>query len=124
MSARKCLLLIIVCFASACSRTEKPISATQPSGPSPNPALTPAEVVKIVILAMQHNDTPETDAGIATAFRFASPGNRKFTGPVEHFIPMVKSPAYIALLNFKSVEFSPIEIRGNEARMMIKMKRE
>jgi hypothetical protein len=70
---------------------------------------------------MQHNDTPAPDAGIATAFRFASPGNRKMTGPLERFIPMVKTPAYAPLLDFKSVEFLPVEVRGNEARTLVRV---
>jgi hypothetical protein len=121
MSAKKLLLLATLSLLASCSHPEKPLATTQPTGPSPNPSLSPADVVKAVVLAMQHNDAPEPDAGIATAFRFASPGNRRITGPLEHFIPMVKSPAYAPLLNFKSVDFMPADVRGKEARLLIKL---
>jgi hypothetical protein len=83
--------------------------------------MTPDEVVKAIVLAMQHNDTPAPDSGIATAFHFASPGNRKFTGPLDNFISMVKGPMYAPLINFKSVEFQRVGIRGSEARFIVKI---
>ncbi|MSV29914.1 MAG: hypothetical protein EXQ52_14390 [Bryobacterales bacterium] len=61
-------------------------------GQDPGPALTPAEVVRTQITALRNNDKPRKDAGIATAFRFASPGNRAATGPLDRFILMVKGP--------------------------------
>jgi hypothetical protein len=83
--------------------------------------MSPADVVRTVVLALQHNDTPSPDAGIATAFRFASPGNRQSTGPLEHFIKMVKNPAYAALLNFESAEFADPQIRDDQARVAVKL---
>ena len=38
---------------------------------------------------MQHNDEPAPDAGIATAFRFASPGSHAVTGLLARFAAMV-----------------------------------
>lgn len=51
----------------------------------PNPSLSPADVVRIQLQAMQHNDQPAPDAGIATAYGFASPGNHGETGSLSHF---------------------------------------
>ena len=50
--------------------------------PDPSPEWTPAEVIRMQVEALQNNDTPSPDTGIATAFRFASPGNRAATGPL------------------------------------------
>src|SRR6185437_12206552 len=52
----------------------------KPLSPIPKPELTPGQVVEIQLEALQFNDKPAKDAGIATTFRFASPGNRKATG--------------------------------------------
>jgi hypothetical protein len=41
----------------------------------PNPALSPEDVVAIQLNALQTNDTPETDAGIAQTWAFAHPDN-------------------------------------------------
>jgi hypothetical protein len=41
----------------------------------PDPALSPAEVIAIQLDALQANDTPERDAGIAQTFAFAHPDN-------------------------------------------------
>src|SRR6478735_3394052 len=57
----------------------------------------PDQVVQIVMDALQNND--DHDAGIVTTFNFASPGNKRLTGPVERFIPMVRSAAYRSMLN-------------------------
>lgn len=85
----------------------------------PNPNLSPEQVINIVLEALQHNDQPTPDSGIATAFRFASPGNRAATGPLERFINLVKNPAYKPLLNYKSVERGAVRIADDIARQRI-----
>ena len=64
--------------------------------PSPKPDLSPHSVTKLVVEALQKNDA--NDFGVKVAWKFASPGNQQATGPLEHFIPMVKSPAYLPLV--------------------------
>ncbi len=85
----------------------------------PTPNLTPRQVVEAQLAAMQHNDEPEPDAGIRTAFRFASPSNRETTGPVERFIEMVKQPGYDALLNHRQSSLSPTTQKGDQARIKV-----
>ena len=63
----------------------------------PNPSLNPSDVVKMQLTAMQQND--ESNLGIEVTFRFASPSNRRYTGPLERFIRLVKNPSYKHLLN-------------------------
>ncbi|MEM9300627.1 MAG: DUF4864 domain-containing protein [Pseudomonadota bacterium] len=67
--------------------------------PFPAAGLDPLEVVRIQLEALQHNDEPGPDAGIRTAFRFASPGNRATTGPIDRFIQMVRSEGYEPLVD-------------------------
>ncbi len=70
----------------------------------PNPNLSPDEVVEIQLAALADNDSPAPDDGIRVTFKFASPANRKITGPVENFILLVKNPLYLPLLNHATSE--------------------
>ena len=69
----------------------------------PNPSLNPSDVVKMQLTAMQQNDA--SNLGIEVTFRFASPSNRRYTGPLERFIRLVKNPSYKHLLNHLDVNF-------------------
>ncbi len=95
--------------------------ATVLMGQEPSPALTPAEVVRTQITALKNNDKPRKDAGIATAFRFASPGNRAATGPLDRFILMVKGPLYRPLIDFRTVEYGEMEVKGDAARQIVRV---
>ena len=70
----------------------------------PDPALSPAEVIAIQLSALQANDRPQPDAGIAQTFAFAHPDNRRVTGPLPRFAQMIKGPRYELLLNHRSHE--------------------
>lgn len=85
----------------------------------PHPDLTPEEVIRIVMDALQHNDTPYQDAGIERAINFASTEFRPFPGPSEAFFEMVKHSAYSPLINCQSVEFDALRIAGNQAEQRI-----
>lgn len=71
----------------------------------PNPGLTADEVVRIQLDALANNDSPRPDAGIEITFRFASPDNKKATGPLPQFIKLVKNPVYRPMLNHTDAEF-------------------
>lgn len=85
--------------------------------PGPRKEYTPQQVVQVVMDALQNND--KNDSGIATVFNFASPGNKKLTGPLERFIPMVKTPAYLPMLNFKSAEYEDAKIEDDHAAQVV-----
>jgi hypothetical protein len=89
--------------------------------PKPHPDLEPDEVIRIILNALQHNDTPCADCGIETTFNFASPGNRAVTGPLPRFIEMVRNPMYAVLLNFASYTTDPISIEGDHAEQQIRI---
>lgn len=81
---------------------------------APSPRLSPADVVRLQLDALQHNDDPSTDSGIAAAFALASPQNQTQTGPLAHFIRMVHEN-YSEMLNHRGSRLPPAKIRGDEA---------
>jgi hypothetical protein len=81
----------------------------------PDPALSPAEVVSIQLTALQANDTPETDAGIAQTWAFAHPDNKRMTGPLPRFTQMIKGPLYQMLLDHRSHEVKEVSRTDNQA---------
>jgi hypothetical protein len=82
----------------------------------PSPDLLPQQVVAFQLKALQDNDID--DKGIELVFNFASPENKAFTGPLEHFKQMVKNATYEPLLNFRKYETNRIHIEGNEAQQI------
>ena len=106
---RACRLLLA--FACCAFGAEKPTA--------PSPALTPAEVIDAQLWALQHADEPQPDAGIRTAFRFASPANQQSTGPVERFIEMLRGEAYAPMLNYRSDVRSDVTVVGDAARQKV-----
>jgi hypothetical protein len=86
---------------------------------TPRPGLSPEQVVQYQADALQHNDDPESDAGIERAFRFASPSNKLMTGPLEKFIRIVKSPAYSPMLNNVSSSIVGSEVKDDQARIAV-----
>lgn len=88
--------------------------------PQPQLNLKPEQVVRIVIEALANNDSPYADAGIATAFNFASPANKVSTGPLKRFTSMVNA-GYGLMLNHLSSEFSELVIKDSVAYQMVKL---
>src|ERR1700722_10587864 len=78
----------------------------------PNPALAPHEVIAAVVEALQHNNSPRPNAGVMAVYQFASPANRRVTGPYGRFFLSVKSPPYAPLLRASAVEFDAIRLDG------------
>ena len=105
-------LLIIGSISTGAPDEER---ATKPAAPVPKPELTPGEVVEIQLAALQFNDRPTKDAGIATAFQFASPGNRKATGPLDRFKLIVRAPGYLPLIDHRIAGYATTLIRGDAA---------
>ncbi len=86
--------------------------ALAPSGP--NPGLPPDAVVRILLDALRDNDRPAPDAGIALAFRFASPGNRAQTGPLARFSEMMRN-GYPEMLNHREARLLQVLVQDAEA---------
>ena len=94
-------------------------SLFQSGTPQPRPDLAPEEVIRIVVTALQHHDSPSPNAGIFTVYQFASPSNRAITGPYGHFLRLVKSPDFAPMLRDQPAEFSALDRRGDEARQIL-----
>lgn len=86
--------------------------------PEPSPELSPEEVVRLQVEALGRADDPTPGAGIATAFRFASPGNRAATGPLDRYEQMVRT-GYADLLDFSRAEYGPVRVDGDEAIRLV-----
>jgi hypothetical protein len=76
-------------------------------------------VVRIQLEALRRNNQPTPDAGIATAFRFASAANRQATGPLERFAQMLHNPLYLPMLGLAGADFGPTIVEGDEARVQV-----
>lgn len=83
----------------------------------PEPTFSPAEVIRIQLEALRHND--EQDRGIAVAFRFASPGNRANTGPLSRFAAMIRQGSYALMLDFHDATYGPVETISGRARQRV-----
>jgi hypothetical protein len=112
-------LALIVLASCGPEPAQPPVAPVPTAATQPSPQLTPEQVVRLVTEAMGHNDTPAADAGIATAFAFASPGNRHATGPLARFVPMVKHPTYAPLLDYATIEYTPIRVVGDYAEQLV-----
>lgn len=87
--------------------------------PRPSPDLSPGQVVRIQLEALRRNDDPAPDAGIATAFGFASEGNRRATGPLRRFARMLRNSLYAPMIDHASAEFGPVHSEGTVARLQV-----
>jgi uncharacterized protein DUF4864 len=85
----------------------------------PSPDLTPGHVVQAVVEALRHNNSPRPNAGVFTAYQFASPANHAAVGPYGRFLRIVRSAA--PLLSGEAAEFSPIEIRDDRAEQTVRI---
>ncbi|MFP6735196.1 MAG: hypothetical protein VB959_15310 [Rhodospirillales bacterium] len=95
-----------------------PLMAGDLARTEPHPSLSPKAVVTIIMTALRHNDAPRTDRGIQVTFNFASPANKRATGPLSRFISMVKGQTYGPMIGHQSVVFENYEINGDRAPSM------
>jgi hypothetical protein len=84
---------------------------------SPSPELEPLEVVQIQLEALRENDL--SNEGIELTYRFASPANRRVTGPLVRFIEMIRSDPYDRLLNHLKASYGEIRVTGDQAYLIV-----
>ena len=87
--------------------------------PMPDPSYGPAEVVDIQVDALATNNDPFENAGIGTAYNFASPGNRRATGPFDRFVRMVTGPQYAPMVDHVEATPGPVERDGSTAERRV-----
>jgi len=85
--------------------------------PRPSPDLSPKDVVRLQVEALGDNDTPYEDAGIEAAFRFASPANKRATGPLNRFRTLFDIETYRPMIDHVGAQYSDVQVDGNVARM-------
>lgn len=88
----------------------------------PHPKLSPREVVRIQANALEDNDRVHPDWGIEVVWRFASPANKQYTGPLERFTEMVKNPLYAPMLNHLGAEVEGAVTVGPSAQVDVTLK--
>jgi len=87
--------------------------------PTPDPSYDPERVVGIQLDGLATNDDPVTNAGIKTAYNFASPANRRRTGPLDRFVRMVEGPQYAPMIDHVEAVRGPLERDGREASQRV-----
>ena len=106
------VVLILAALACGCGNLRTPM---------PSASLSPADVVRIQVLALQHVNEPTPNAGIWTTFQFASPANRLVTGPYGHFLQVIKSPSNQPFLHARAVRFLPVRQAGAQAEQEVEI---
>lgn len=69
---------------------------------APHPDLSPRTVVRAQLMALR--EAAEDPEAMGVVFAFASPANRRVTGPLPRFDAMVRSPPYGVLVGHRSAE--------------------
>ncbi len=94
-----------------------PVGATHLPQTEPDPSLSPQDVVSIQIEALRNNDSPYENRGVEVTFNFASPANKRITGPLDRFEVMVRSPTYGPMIDHRSASFENLSVEGDSARI-------
>jgi hypothetical protein len=97
------------------SSSEYPITGL----PAPDSSYGPEQVVELQLEALADNDNPVKNAGIKTAFNFASPANRRATGPLARFITMVEGPRYAPMIDHIEATTDALERTGDRAEQRV-----
>ncbi|KAA9404754.1 MULTISPECIES: DUF4864 domain-containing protein [Haloarcula] len=97
------------------SKPEYPVASL----PTPSETYGPSDAVALQLEALETNDDPFENAGIMTAYNFASPANRRSTGPLDRFIAMVESPQYRPMIDFGEAVRGPVERNENYAEQRV-----
>ncbi len=75
-------------------------------------------VVQIQMNALKYNDN-ETNDGIRTVRRFASPRNREAVGSLEAYVRIIQRETYAPMLTYDSAEYEPSRIAADTARVQV-----
>ena len=117
-SKARTLITAALLFAAPFTPTDdgtaiSPLSASL----RPSVHLAPEDVVRIQLEALRKNDGE--DRGIAVAFRFASPANKRSTGPLPRFISMIRNGPYSLMLAYRKILYAPVRVEGDTAMQRV-----
>lgn len=85
----------------------------------PNPSLSPQQVVRSVLEALQFNRELGNDRGIEIAYRFASPASRAATGSAGKFGQIVKNPLYRGMLDHQTAMYDEPIVTDDQAEQIV-----
>jgi hypothetical protein len=77
-------------------------------------------VIKLQLDALGRNEKLGNDTGVRIAYRFASPANKRATGPEASFVRLIRQQ-YTIMLRYDSVRYGPLrpeERAGNGSRTL------
>ncbi len=94
-----------------------PVGAAHLPQTEPDPSLSPQDVVSIQIEALRNNDIPYESRGIEVTFNFASPANKRMTGPLERFQVMVRNPIYGPMIDHRNAKYENLVVEGDFAKI-------
>ena len=117
VALRSGYIFVLAVLFVGCATTPDGLAPIRNSEPSPD--LTPREVVQIQLRAFGNNNAE--DEGIEIGFRFASPGNRRRTGPLPRFTAMLKGPAYGVMLEHDRAEYAAVVVREEQAVQRVRL---
>ena len=83
--------------------------------PTPDPDDGPGSALVRQLDALASNDDPVPDAGIETAYDFASPANRRRTGGYDRFARTLHSDRYAPLVDHLEAVAGPVGRTWNGA---------
>jgi len=115
--------LALLCTGALAAFTPNPIisravmSTASDSIPEPSPDLSPHDVVRVQVEALGANDEPYEDAGVEAAFNFASPANKRATGPLSRFRTLFDTAAYGPMIDHAGATYSQVQVEGRAAQM-------
>ena len=66
-------------------------------------------------------NSPFEDAGIEQTWEFAHPDNRKFTGPLNNFIRMIKNPSYSMMIDHLEHNIIPVEEKETSSYFFVEL---
>jgi len=102
------LLLLALCTAIGWAQQTTDLTL------QPNPTLTAQEVVDFQLTALKQAN----EDGISATFRFASPANRKMTGPLSRFSKLFDAPQYRPMLENQGTEIKLVSNDGFTAELL------
>ena len=120
LSATALVVLVVgllVTNGAADPTVEPTMRTASDSIPQPSPELSPREVVQLQVEALGTNDEPFAQAGVKAAFNFASPANKRATGPLERFQTLFDTPAYGPMIDHEGATYSQVRVKGRRAQM-------
>ena len=116
--AGRVLVATLLALAVGCGG-EVPSNGPITAGPPlsmPSPELSPEDVVRLQMRALSDN-WPE-GRGVEQCFQFASPANRRITGPLDRFDAMVRSAPFRSLLDQRVTLIGRALVRDRRAAVL------